>query len=121
MKLLLTRGGKGARRVDDRCVISGIVRMLKSGARWRDSPEIYGPYTTVYNASTAGVGRGSRQIIVYALTGSMSLDSSHVNVHRSAARAKRGAFSNAVDRPRRSDYQNSRDNRRYRLFADRPD
>ena len=41
--LLLARGHEGARRVDDRCVISGIVRMLKSGARWRDSPEIYDP------------------------------------------------------------------------------
>lgn len=30
-------------------VISGIVHMLKSGARWRDCPPEYGPYTTVYN------------------------------------------------------------------------
>lgn len=35
---LLPRGRKGARRVDDRRVISGIVHMLKSGARWRDCP-----------------------------------------------------------------------------------
>jgi len=32
---LLPRGRKGAHRVDDRRVISGIVHMLKSGARWR--------------------------------------------------------------------------------------
>jgi transposase len=35
---LLPRGRKGARRVDDRRVISGIVHMLRSGARWRDCP-----------------------------------------------------------------------------------
>jgi len=35
---LLPRGRKGAHRVDDRRVISGIVHMLKSGALWRDCP-----------------------------------------------------------------------------------
>ena len=40
---LLPRGRKGAHRVDDRRVISGIMHMLKSGSRWRDCPEVYGP------------------------------------------------------------------------------
>lgn len=31
--------------VDDRRVISGIVHMLRSGARWRDCPAAYGPYS----------------------------------------------------------------------------
>ena len=46
----------GARRVDDRRVNSlartfgsGIVHVLKSGGRWRDCPQAYGPHTTVYN------------------------------------------------------------------------
>src|SRR3546814_19227874 len=46
---LLPRGRRGAHRVDDRRIISGIVHMLRSGARWRDCPPAYGPYTTVYN------------------------------------------------------------------------
>ncbi|MFT3810918.1 MAG: IS5 family transposase [Micropepsaceae bacterium] len=46
---LLPRGRKGAHRVDDRRVISGIVHMLKCGARWRDCPPEFGPYTTIYN------------------------------------------------------------------------
>jgi transposase len=46
---LLPRGRRGAHRVDDRRVISGIVHMLRCGARWRDCPEVYGPYTTIYN------------------------------------------------------------------------
>ena len=45
----LPRGRRGARRVDDHRVISGIVHMLQSGARWRDCPAEYGPYTTIYN------------------------------------------------------------------------
>lgn len=55
---LLPRGRKGAHRVDDRWGISGIVHMLKSGARWRDCPPEFGPYTTVYNRLTAGAGKG---------------------------------------------------------------
>ena len=46
---LLPRGRRGAHRVDDRRVISGIMHMLRSGARWRDCPPEYGPYTTIYN------------------------------------------------------------------------
>jgi transposase len=54
---LLPRGRRGAHRVDDRRVISGIMHMLHSGARWRDYPPAYGPYTTVYIASIVGAGR----------------------------------------------------------------
>jgi transposase len=57
---LLPRGRCGAHRVDDRRVISGIVHMLRIGARWRDCPVEYGPYTT---ASIAGAGRASRATV----------------------------------------------------------
>ena len=45
----LPTGLTGPERKDDRRVISGIVHMLQCGARWRDCPPEYGPYTTVYN------------------------------------------------------------------------
>lgn len=93
---LLPRGRRGAHRVDDRRVISGIVHMLRSGARWRDCPALYGPYTTIYNR----FNRWSRQGIWFAifetLTGSSgmlssgALDSTHIKAHRSAAGAKGG-------------------------------
>jgi transposase len=93
---LMPRGRRGAHRVDDRRVISGIMHMLRSGARWRDCPPEYGPYTTIYNR----FNRWSRQDvwsdIFYALTGStgrigtMSIDSTHIKAHRSAAGAKGG-------------------------------
>lgn len=56
---LLPRGRRGARRVDDRQVISGIIHMLKAGVRWRDCPAVYGPCTTIYTATTVGAFRGS--------------------------------------------------------------
>ena len=46
---LLPKDQPGARRVDDRRIISGIVHVLRSGCRWRDCPEAYGPSPTVYN------------------------------------------------------------------------
>jgi transposase len=62
----LPRGRRGAHRVDDRRVISGIIQMLRTGARWRDCPAEYGPYTTVYNRfnrwSAQGCGRMSSML-----------------------------------------------------------
>src|SRR4051794_22457643 len=46
---LLPRNRPGARRVDARRVLSGIIHVLRSGGRWRDCPAAYGPYPTVYN------------------------------------------------------------------------
>jgi transposase len=37
---LLPRNQPGARRVDDRRVLSGIVHVLRSGARWQDCPAV---------------------------------------------------------------------------------
>ena len=94
---LLPRGRKGAHRVDDRRVISGIVHMLRSGARWRDCPAAYGPYTTIYNRFNRWSRQGVWREIFFALTGSTggcigaaAVDSTHVKAHRSAAGAKGG-------------------------------
>jgi transposase len=96
---LMPRGRRGAHRVDDRRVISGIMHMLRSGARWRDCPSDYGPYTTVYNRFNRWSRQGIWTDIFYALTGStgrigtMSIDSTHIKAHRSAAGAKGGTLS----------------------------
>src|SRR5580700_10307884 len=93
---LLPRGRKGARRVDDRRVISGIVHMLRSGARWRDCPAAYGPYTTIYNRFNRWSRQGIWFEIFEALTGStgiigtVAIDSSTIKAHRSAAGGKGG-------------------------------
>src|ERR1700754_2289615 len=94
LEAMMPRGPRGARRVDDRRVISGIVHMLRSGARWRDCPGAYGPYTTVYNRFNRWSRQGIWLDMFKALTGSAelfgtaSIDSSHVKAHRSAAGGK---------------------------------
>jgi transposase len=93
---LLPRGRRGAHRVDDRRVLSGIVHMLRSGARWRDCPAAYGPYTTIYNRFNRWSRQGIWFAIFEALTGSTgvigsaAIDSSHIKAHRSAAGGKGG-------------------------------
>ena len=93
---LLPRGRRGARRVDDHRVISGIMHMLRSGARWRDCPPEYGPYTTVYNRFNRWSRQGIWLDMFKALSGeaelfgTASIDSSHVKAHRSAAGGKGG-------------------------------
>jgi transposase len=92
----LPRGRRGAHRVDDRRIISGIVHMLRTGARWRDCPVEFGPYTTVYNRFNRWSKQGVWEDVFYALSGSSgvihttSVDSTHVKAHRSAAGAKGG-------------------------------
>ena len=46
---LLPQNQPGARRVDDRRVISGIIHVLRVGCRCQDCPPAYGPSTTIYN------------------------------------------------------------------------
>ena len=97
---LLPSGRRGARRVDDRRVISGIMHMLKTGARWRDCPSEYGPHTTIYNRFNRWSQQGIWEDIFYALTGSTgliggvtaSIDSMHIKAHRSAGGAKGGRW-----------------------------
>ena len=93
---LLPRGRRGAHRVDDRRVISGVMHMLRSGARWRDCPTDYGPYTTIYNRFNRWSKQGIWEAIFYTLTGSSgvvssaAVDTTHIKVHRSAGGAKGG-------------------------------
>jgi transposase len=96
---LLPSGRRGAHRVDDRRVISGIMHMLRSGARWRDCPPEYGPYTTIYNRFNRWSRQGIWLDMFKALTGSAAvfgiaaIDSSHVKAHRSAGGGKGGPSS----------------------------
>ena len=86
----------GARRVDDRRVLSGIVHVLRSGSRWRDCPAAYGPATTVYNRFNRWSHRGFWRAMLAALAEAgwvaetAALDSSYVKAHRCAHGGKGG-------------------------------
>ena len=90
---------RGVERVDDRRVISGIVHILKSGCRWCDCPEAYGPPTTIYNRFARWARRGIWETLFRELAGNgqsadlQAIDSTHVKAHRSASGGKGGSKS----------------------------
>ncbi len=98
----LPKNQPGARRVDDRRVISGILHVLKVGCRWCDCPADYGPSTTIYNRFNRWSRRGfwlkllDALVEAGAVTKSTAIDSTYIKAQRAAFGAKGGM------QPRRS-------------------
>jgi transposase len=88
---------RGVPRVDDRRVISGIVHVLRSGCRWKDAPEVYGPRKTLYNRFVRWARKGVWERAFHALAeaggppSDLLLDSSTMKAHRCAAGGKGGS------------------------------
>src|ERR671910_448154 len=97
LRPLLPTDTRGKPRVDDRRVISGIVHVLKSGARWVDAPSVYGPRKTLYNRYVRWAAKGVWVSLFQALaraggpSAQLLIDSSVVKAHRSASGAKGGS------------------------------
>ena len=93
---LLPNKPRGVPRTDDRRVLNGIFYVLRTGSPWRDLPERYGPYTTVYNRfnrwAKAGSGYASSRLWRQQSPQSLHLiDSSIIRAHQHAAGGKKGA------------------------------
>lgn len=87
---------------DHRTVINGILWRLKTGAPWRDLPERYGPWQTVYSRFRRWQQAGVWDRVLAALqtagdaAGTLDwslhfVDGSTVRAHPHAAGAKKGA------------------------------
>lgn len=97
--LLPVSGVRGRPRVDDRRVINGMLYKAKTGIAWRDLPQRYGPWKTVYNrfwrwSRTGTLTMLVRKVRVMAeaideLDREVSVDSSIVRAHQHAAGARR--------------------------------
>ena len=90
-------GQVGRPREDDRRILNGIFFVLRSGTPWRDLPDRYGPYTTVYNRFNRWAKRGVWLSIFEALaarspTSMQLIDSTIVRAHQHAAGGKKGAI-----------------------------
>ena len=87
----------GPEREDDRRIISGIIHMLQCGARWRDCPPDFGPYTTIYNRFVRWAQRGVWERLFRELAQrgrsaqTQMIDSTHIKAHRSASVGKGGS------------------------------
>ena len=94
---LLPDDTRGKARVDDRRVISGIIHVLKSGSRWADAPDVYGPRKTLYNRFVRWAAKGVWADIFHALASAggppaqVLIDSPAVKAHRGASGGKGGS------------------------------
>ncbi len=86
----------GARRKDDRTILSGILHVIKSGCRWKDCPSDYGPPTTIYNRFNRWSRRRFWTAMLEALAKAgwsgeaAALDATYVKAQRAAHGGKGG-------------------------------
>ena len=89
---------QGHRWSDHRLVMDGVFHRVRTGTPWRDLPERFGPWQTVYNRHRRWSGDGTWEQILTALqTGcdevegrdwAVAVDSTVVRAHQHAAGAR---------------------------------
>jgi transposase len=90
------RGRKSRPAHDNRTIVNGILWRIRTGAPWRDVPEKYGKWMTVYQRfrrwSAAGVWEVAAATLAQAMADNSrhTVDSTTVRGHVSAAGAKGG-------------------------------
>jgi len=88
--------GRGRPPQDNRNIINGILWRLRTGAPWRDVPEKYGNWNTIYRRFLRWSKSGIWESVTTALaetmaeSGHYSIDSTTVRAHISAAGGKGG-------------------------------
>ena len=78
----------------NRTILNGIIWIARSGAPWRDLPERYGPWETVYSRFRKWIDDGIldnifRLLSLEADPQELSLDASIVQAHRIRCRCKK--------------------------------
>jgi transposase len=90
------RGRKSRPALDNRMIVNGILWRIRTGAPWRDVPEKYGKWMTVYQRFRRWSAAGVWEVVASTLAQAMadnsrhSVDSTTVRGHVSAAGAKGG-------------------------------
>ncbi|WP_156130327.1 IS5 family transposase [Paenibacillus durus] len=88
--------GEGRPSKPNRVMLNGMLWKVKTGAPWRDLPERFGPWKTVYSRFRLWSNDDLFQKVFESLTSDadlqdVSLDSTSCKVHQHAAGAKKGA------------------------------
>ena len=93
----LYTGKQGRPRKDNRIIMNGIVWLARSGAPWRDLPERYGSWKTVYSRFRKWIDDGIldnifRILSLEAELEELSIDASIIQTHQHSAGAKKGGL-----------------------------
>jgi len=97
---LLPKQARGGRWREHRVILNGMFWVLNSGAQWRDMPERYGKWETVYGRYRRWTREGLFERLLHRLHVSLDdqgridwsvfdVDGSSVRAHRSAAGASK--------------------------------
>ncbi|MEU7835092.1 MULTISPECIES: IS5 family transposase [unclassified Nonomuraea] len=100
LRPLLPEGGqRGGRWNDRRQTINGVLYRARTGLPWRDFPQRFGPWITVYKRHRRWSADGTWQMLLTAiqagqdaegrLDGDIAVDSTMVRAHQHAAGAPR--------------------------------
>ena len=113
-------GKPGRPPKDNRTMLNGMVWIARSGAPWRDLPERYGPWNSVYSRFRKWIDDGIldnifRVLSLEAELYELSLDATIVQAHQHSAGAKKGASKRNRTQPGRCQFQNPCGRRRLRL------
>lgn len=81
---------------DNRTFVNGMIWILRSGAPWRDLPERYGPWKSVYTRFLRWAKKGILTQALEALSEeadmeNLMIDASYVRAHQHSAGAKGGS------------------------------
>ena len=98
-------------------MLNGMVWIARSGAPWRDLPERYGPWNSVYSRFRKWIDDGIldnifRVLSLEAEINELSLDATIVQAHQHSAGAKKGASKRDRAQPGRGKFQNPCSGRR---------
>ena len=82
-------GKRGRPRKDNRTMLNGMLWIAGSGAQWRELPEAYGPWQSVYARFAKWRDDGTLETMFRALSEdadmeNLSIDSTCIKVHESA-------------------------------------
>jgi transposase len=92
-------GTPGARAKDNRLFVDAVLWIAKTGAPWRDLPERFGPWNSVWRRFDRWARRGVWQKVFEALQDPdlewLILDSTVIRAHPHAAGAKKGRTARA--------------------------
>ncbi|THF75374.1 IS5 family transposase [Cohnella fermenti] len=97
------QGGRPA--IDNRHMLNGMLWVIRSGAAWRDLPDYYGPWSSIYTRfrrwEKAGIfDRMLETLAAEPDSESTMMDASIVRVHQHGAGAKGGKQFQAIGRSR---------------------
>lgn len=95
-------GKRGRPSKDNRMILNAMVWIARSGAPWRDLPERYGPWETVYSRFRKWINDGILDNIFRVLSldaelDELFMDSSIVQAHQHSAGAKKGGLPMKLD------------------------